>query len=207
MHRLAVGILSLGLSLTVAATCGARPTRQAKSKTPRRKASRPMRTEIGGSPLVEVRKVGQADISYDTGRRVTVVSLPRQVICTARCEESVDLDASFFVGGKEVGRPDAVKFQIIAHEGHGIPFKAGRGMKLRADGKLYSLTKVVKKRESFVGVPQTVITGELAFSSFEQAVLGERVEFLIGPHAFALQDKQRDALRDLLRATEPVVSK
>lgn len=206
MLKFTRNLATLGMCLALALTSFGQTGKRRKAKAPRRKTTRTVvLTELGVSSLVTVRTVGTANVLYDPDANQTLIITSLTFLENARYPLPLELNAAIVVKGKEIGKPDVVKFEIIAHDQeNGVRFKSGTGVRFQADGNLYSLNKVVKKHFVSDIASQTEIKGELPFSTFEQIANSEKIALIVGTHSLLLNDGHRGALRDLLRATEPV---
>ena len=198
-------LATLGMCLALALTSFGQTSKRRKAGTTRRKTTRTIvLTEIGVSPWVTVRTVGTADVAYNAETNQTLISTSLPALETTQYKELLELNAAIIISGKEIVKLDVVKFEIIAPDGdNGVQFKSGTGVHFQADGKLYSFSKVVKKRFVSDIVSQTEITGQIPFSTFEQIVNSEKIALIIGTNSCPFSEQHREMLRDLLRATQP----
>ena len=189
-------LLTLMLSLSVAATCAAQNNRRAKR--PKRKSPARARevTVIANGPVSypeEVRQVGNAHVFYHKESNQTSVDVNFGEVYRSK-QVSVDMSCSFDSKGETVSRPDKVLWFL--HSEWNV-FKEGDRMLVEADGKQFEFT---------YGPPGVATDSQinvfLDFGSFEQIAGSQSVKVSVGQVAFTLGDNRREALRDMLRAIE-----
>ncbi|MBV9926854.1 MAG: hypothetical protein JOZ96_17680 [Acidobacteria bacterium] len=139
-------------------------------------------------------KVGEASISRDPYADRTLVSTSLDLLNERR---ALGLGVAFVVAGRQVVRPDVVKFQLSTHA-EDFRFRANYGFQFKTDSGLFALSKVSRRRYSTsIGV-NNEMDGELSFDAFEKLANGTGVELHVGPLVFVLSERQRQALRDVL---------
>lgn len=189
-------LLTLILSLSVVATCAAQNNRRAKH--PKRKS--PTRAGeiaiIANGPVdypEEVRKVGSASVLYYKRSNNTLVDVDLGEVYRSK-QVSVIMTCSFDSKGETVSRPD--KVQCLLYSKWNVFKESGRVL-VEADGKRFEFTY-----GPLGAATDSQINVFLDFGSFEQIAGAQTVKLSTGQVAFTLDDNQREALRDMLRAIE-----
>jgi hypothetical protein len=189
-------LLTLMLSLSVAATCAAQKNRRAKhpkQKSPTR--AREVTVITNGSPIFpeSKRMVGSASVLYYKESNDTVVHADLGEVYRSE-QVLVNMTCSFDSKGEKVSRPDKVQWLLYSKWN---VFKEGDRMLVEADGKQFHLTL-----EPLGVATDSQINVFPDFGSFEQIAGAQSVKVRVGQVAFTLNDNQREALRDMLRAIE-----
>ena len=202
MMGLARKVLLTGLLLTPAVTCSAQAGGRRRSPTQRRKSPPPrVEREVVLSTDEESRKVGEATVSYSPQDDRTFVSTVA-ILYDRQRDTWLELGLGFIVSGKEVVRPEVVKFELTTHD-EAFRFRPEYQFKVKTDEESLALGSVRKRRyRTDVGV-NNEMTGQLSFKSFEQFAKTAEPRILVGPFVFEMDEPGRNALRDLLRTVEP----
>jgi hypothetical protein len=186
-------LLTLMLSLSVAATCAAQKNRRArhpKQKSPTR--AREVTVIANGITFPEERRmVGSASVLRFKDSAIVDADLGEVY---RRGQVSVSMDCSFDSKGEKVSRPDKVQWLLYSKWN---VFKKGDRVLVEADGKQFQFTFEMP------GVAtDSQINVFFDFGSFEQIAAAQSIKVKVGQVAFTLDDNQREALHDMLRAIE-----
>ena len=170
-------------------------SKRSKRKTP----PGPVRTELKVSPSERLGKIGKAFASYDADSNQTLVGFTLPVLSVTE-GDLADLSVGFVVSGKQLTRPDVVKFRLKTYGRPKHIVKGRTALEFRAAGKVFKVENVKMQRHSFDDIYEQFASGDLLFAQFDQIAGSDQIEVRSGLLRFVLRESDREAMRDLLKA-------